>query len=60
MIEHVSFEGTRFAGLPFKFEAGTPNIAGVIGLDAAIGYLQQFDRSALEAQCVNGNQQPGC
>jgi SufS family cysteine desulfurase len=49
MIEHVSFEGTRFAGLPFKFEAGTPNIAGVIGLDAAIGYLQQFDRSALEA-----------
>lgn len=49
MIEHVSFKGTRFAGLPFKFEAGTPNIAGVIGLDAAIGYLQQFDRSALEA-----------
>ncbi len=48
MIEHVSFEDTRFAGLPFKFEAGTPNIAGVIGLDAAIGYLQQFDRSALE------------
>ncbi|WP_020680318.1 SufS family cysteine desulfurase [Marinobacterium rhizophilum] len=49
MIEHVSFEATRFAGLPFKFEAGTPNIAGVIGLDAAIGYLQQFDREALEA-----------
>nr|WP_082708396.1 SufS family cysteine desulfurase [Marinobacterium profundum] len=49
MIEHVSFKGTRFAGLPFKFEAGTPNIAGVIGLDAAIGYLQQFDRSALES-----------
>lgn len=49
MIEHVSFEATRFAGLPFKFEAGTPNIAGVIGLDAAIGYLQQFDRKALEA-----------
>ncbi len=48
MIEHVSFASTRFAGLPFKFEAGTPNIAGAIGLDAAIGYLQQFDRQALE------------
>jgi SufS family cysteine desulfurase len=48
MIEHVSFRHTRYAGLPFKFEAGTPNIAGAIGLDAAIGYLQQFDRVALE------------
>ncbi len=50
MIEQVSFSGTRFAGLPFKFEAGTPNIAGVIGLGAAIDYLQQLDRPALEAQ----------
>ncbi|UTW14341.1 SufS family cysteine desulfurase [Marinobacterium rhizophilum] len=49
MIEHVSFASTRFAGLPFKFEAGTPNIAGVIGLNAAIGYLQQLDRQAIEA-----------
>jgi cysteine desulfurase/selenocysteine lyase len=39
MIEHVSFDGTRFAQLPHKFEAGTPNIAGIIGLGAAIDYL---------------------
>lgn len=48
MIEQVSFEETRFAGLPFRFEAGTPNIAGVIGLGAAIRYLRQTDRQALE------------
>ncbi|WP_432695455.1 SufS family cysteine desulfurase [Marinobacterium sp. YM272] len=48
MIEQVSFEGSRFAGLPFRFEAGTPNIAGVIGLGAAIRYLRDADRRALE------------
>lgn len=48
MIERVSFEETRFAGLPFRFEAGTPNIAGVIGLGAAIRYLRDTDRKALE------------
>ena len=47
MIEHVSFNATRFNALPFKFEAGTPNIAGVIGLAAAIDYLQGLDRTAL-------------
>jgi cysteine desulfurase/selenocysteine lyase len=46
MIETVSFSGTTFNVLPFKFEAGTPNIAGVIGLAAAIRYLQQLDRGA--------------
>ena len=46
MIETVSFAGTSFAGLPFKFEAGTPNIAGVIGLGAAIEYLEGIDRVA--------------
>ena len=39
MIESVSFAGTTYAGLPNKFEAGTPNIAGAIGLAAAIEYL---------------------
>ncbi|MEH6566706.1 MAG: cysteine desulfurase [Halopseudomonas sp.] len=44
MIETVSFAGTRFNQLPYKFEAGTPDIAGVIGLGAAVDYLQQLDR----------------
>jgi cysteine desulfurase/selenocysteine lyase len=39
MIREVRFEGTTFAGLPNKFEAGTPDIAGAVGLGAAIDYL---------------------
>ncbi|MBY0233047.1 MAG: SufS family cysteine desulfurase [Gemmataceae bacterium] len=39
MIERVSFAGTTYAGLPNKFEAGTPNIAGVVGLGAALDWL---------------------
>ena len=39
MIKMVSFEETLYADLPFKFEAGTPHIAGVIGLGAAIDYV---------------------
>ncbi len=39
MIDSITFEKARFAELPFKFEAGTPNTAGVIGLSAAIDYL---------------------
>jgi len=46
MIETVSFAGTTFNSLPFKFEAGTPNIAGAIGLAAAIDYLDGIDRVA--------------
>lgn len=49
MIESCSFSGTTFNKLPYKFEAGTPDIAGAIGLGAAIKYLQSFDRSALMA-----------
>jgi cysteine desulfurase/selenocysteine lyase len=49
MIETVSFSGTTFNCLPFKFEAGTPNIAGVIGLAAAIDYLNTIDRVAAAA-----------
>jgi len=39
MIRSVTFEQTLYNDIPFKFEAGTPNIAGVAGLGAAIGYL---------------------
>jgi len=39
MIEQVTFEKTTYAGLPHKFEAGTPNIAGVIAFGTAIDYL---------------------
>jgi cysteine desulfurase/selenocysteine lyase len=46
MIETVSFAGTTFNQLPYKFEAGTPDIAGAIGLGAAIDYLQSLDRMA--------------
>lgn len=49
MIERVSFSGTTYNELPYKFEAGTPNIAGAIGFGAAVDYLQSFDRSALLA-----------
>ena len=41
MISSVTFEKTLYNVLPYKFEAGTPNIAGVIGLGAAIDYLSQ-------------------
>ena len=48
MIEHCSFNGTTYNVLPYKFEAGTPNIAGAIGLAAAVNYLNGLDRIALE------------
>ena len=48
MIELVTFEKTTFNVLPQKFEAGTPNIAGVIGLGAALDYLNQFNRQEIE------------
>lgn len=49
MIERVSFDGTTFNGLPYKFEAGTPAICEAIGLKAALDYLNKHDRKALEA-----------
>lgn len=49
MIESVSFTGTTYNELPYKFEAGTPDIAGAIGLGAAIDYLNGLDRDALLA-----------
>jgi cysteine desulfurase/selenocysteine lyase len=46
MIRRVSFEGTKFADPPQRFEAGTPHIAGAVGLGAAIDYLQGLGRAA--------------
>jgi len=45
MIERVDFDGTTYKGIPGKFEAGTPHIAGVIGLAAAIDYVNGLDRA---------------
>jgi len=47
MIRAVSFEGTTYNTLPYKFEAGTPNIAGVIGLGAAVDYVTSIGFDAL-------------
>ncbi len=49
MIRTVTFEKTTYAGLPNKFEAGTPAIASQIGLGAAIDYLNGLDRAAAHA-----------
>ena len=49
MIRTVSFEGSTWNDLPFKFEAGTPHIAGAIGLGAAIDYLGQVGLEAVAA-----------
>ena len=42
MIEGVSFKNTTFNELPFKFEAGTPNVAAILGLDTALAYLERI------------------
>jgi cysteine desulfurase/selenocysteine lyase len=49
MIRSVTFEETIYNDLPYKFEAGTPNIAGAIGLGAAIDYFTSFDGQAVHA-----------
>jgi cysteine desulfurase/selenocysteine lyase len=49
MIKSVTFAKSIFAELPAKFEAGTPHIAGAIGLGAAIDYLSSLDRDVLAA-----------
>jgi cysteine desulfurase/selenocysteine lyase len=49
MIKTVSFEKTTYADLPFKFEAGTPNMAGMVGMGAAIDYLQMHGMDNLAA-----------
>jgi cysteine desulfurase/selenocysteine lyase len=47
MILEVSFDGTVYNELPYKFEAGTPNIAGVVGLGAAVDYLCSIGMSRI-------------
>jgi cysteine desulfurase/selenocysteine lyase len=47
MILTVSFEGSTYNALPYKFEAGTPNITGVVGLGAAVDYLETIDFNAV-------------
>lgn len=47
MIDSVSFEGSTFAAPPMRFEAGTPNIAGAIGLRTAIDWFTGLDRDAV-------------
>ncbi|AND69246.1 cysteine desulfurase [Dyella thiooxydans] len=49
MIREVRFDGTTFAEPPHKFEAGTPNIAGFVGLSAAIDYYQSLGFEAIHA-----------
>lgn len=50
MIKEVSFDGTVFNDPPHKFEAGTPNIAGFIGLGAAVDYLDTLGMAHVEAR----------
>ena len=47
MIKEVSFEGTTYADLPYKFEAGTPNIADVVAFKAAIDFVNEIGREAI-------------
>lgn len=47
MIDQVTFATSTWAKLPFKFEAGTPHIAGIIGLGEAIRWMEDYDKSAM-------------
>ena len=49
MVDTVSFENTTFNVLPYKFEAGTPNVGAALGLETAIQFLQSLDRKEVEA-----------
>ena len=49
MISSVTFEKTEYADLPYKFEAGTPNISGVIGFGAAIDYMNDIGFDNIES-----------
>jgi cysteine desulfurase / selenocysteine lyase len=48
MISSVTFEKSEYNVIPHKFEAGTPNITGAVGLGTAIDYLAGLDRTAME------------
>ncbi len=49
MIESVTLRGTTFAGIPQRFEAGTPDIGSIVGLGAAIDYVEQLGLDAIAA-----------
>ncbi len=49
MIKHVSFEGTTFADLPFKFEAGTPDFVGIAAFSKALDFIDSLGLEAIEA-----------
>lgn len=49
MIKSVSFEGTTYNDLPHKFEAGTPNIAGTVGLGVALDYVEKVGYDNIQA-----------
>jgi len=49
MIDTVTLEKSTWAKLPFKFEAGTPHIAGIIGMGEAIRWMEDYDKSAMAA-----------
>jgi cysteine desulfurase/selenocysteine lyase len=49
MIDHVELERSTYAALPNKFEAGTPNIAGAVGLGAAVDFLDEIEMAAVQA-----------
>lgn len=53
MIDRVGIDDTSFAPLPYRFEAGTQNIAGAVALAAAIDYLERFDREGLKIHIKN-------
>ena len=49
MVDTVSFEKTTFNVLPYKFEAGTPNVGAALGLETAVQFMQGLDRGEVEA-----------
>jgi cysteine desulfurase/selenocysteine lyase len=49
MIDRVTFAKTTYQSGPFRFEAGTPNVEGVVGLDAALTFLESFDWQEVKA-----------
>lgn len=49
MIHEVSFDGFTTQSAPWKLEAGTPNVAGVIGLSAALEWLADYDINQAES-----------
>ena len=49
MVDTVSFEKTTFNKVPFKFEAGTPNVGAALGLETAVKFIKSFDRQKVEA-----------